>query len=167
MAPPTRRSAAERAMYYEDNTKVRNQNTKKVVHIDPPDRIKDHPEKLDCWNYICTDLAGRQLLSPSYIMSITILVDNIVNYNLMLATLEDSGPLIPMLSKDGNQITGYKENPLFSMVKRTEKIINTMCEKFGLNPRDAVYTTNPDIKTQQTLEAPKSDSKKNITYFAK
>lgn len=167
MSPPTRRSKAEREAFCpRDGTIPKVSDNQKVVSLDPPDRIKDHPDKLDCWNYICTDLAGRQLLSPSYIMEITILVDNIVAYNEYVVMLESSGPLIPMLSKDGNEITGYKENPLFGIVKRTEAAIFKLCEKFGLNPRDAVYTTNPDIKTQQVLEAKVSGPQQNkITYF--
>jgi hypothetical protein len=98
-------------------------------------------------------------------MPITILVDNIINYNEYLVALEESGPLVPIFSRDGSTIRDYKENPLFSMVKRIETIINKQCEKFGLNPRDAIYVTNPDIKTQ-LLEAKQTSDKKNITYFA-
>jgi len=151
-------------MYSHDHTLSRVSDSQKVVSLDPPDRIKDDPKKLDCWNYLCNDLAGRQLLSPSYFQSIVILVDNIAAYNEYVPMLEGSGPLIPMFGKDGESIVGYKENPLFSMIKRTEIIINKLCEKFGLNPRDAVYTTNPDIKTQ-AIEAQAQNRPKGITYF--
>ena len=164
MGGATKRSAEERAMYSHDHTISRVSDTNKVVSLDPPDRIKDDPAKLDCWNYLCNDLAGRQLLSPSYYQSIVILVDNIAAYNEYVPMLEGSGPLIPMFGKDGESIVGYKENPLFSMIKRTEIIINKMCEKFGLNPRDSIYVTNPDIKTKQILED-KSPKVKGITYF--
>lgn len=165
MPGPTKRSAEERGMYYTDRSLPRTNDNIKVTKLEPPDRFRDHPEKLDCWNFLCTDLAGRQLLSPSYFQSLVILVDNIAAYNEYVPMLEGSGPLIPMLAKDGASITGYKENPLFSIVKRTEQAINKMCEKFGLNPRDAVYTTNPDIKTQ-AIEAQVQAKTKGITYFS-
>ena len=165
MGGATKRSAEERAMYSHDHTISRKSDNEKVVKLEPPDRIKDNPEKLDCWNYLCNDLAGRQLLSPSYFQSLVILVDNIVAYNEYVPMLEGSGPLIPMLGKDGDTVTGYKENPLFSMIKRTEVIINKMCEKFGLNPRDAVYTTNPDVKTE-AIVAQTQNKPKGITYFS-
>lgn len=165
MPAPTTRSQQERALYDRDGVLKRNLGTEKVVSLDPPDRIKEHPEKLDCWNYICTDLAGRQLLSPSYIMSIVILVDNIVAYNEYVVALDSSGPIVPMIDIKG-EIRGYKENPLFTIVKQTEKMIITMCEKFGLNPRDAVYTANPDLKTKTIESVPSAPSCNKITYFA-
>jgi hypothetical protein len=165
MPAPTRRSKTERDLYPHDNTVSRVNNNKKVVKLDPPDRIQDNSVKLDCWNYICNDLAEREILSPSYFMPITILVDNIFTYNEYLVMLEGSGPLIPVMTKDGSEVQHYKENPLFNMIKKCELIINKMCEKFGLNPRDAVYVTNPDIKTQQVLEAKQTPDRKAITYF--
>lgn len=164
MPAPTKRSKAERDMYYEDKTLPRTNDNLKVVKLDPPDRIRDHSEKLDCWNYICNDLAGRQLLSPSYLMSITIFVDNVIAYNEYLTALENSGPLVPTFNKQG-EVIAYKENPLFNMIKRIEVILNKLCEKFGLNPRDAVYTTNPDLKTK-AIEAQQEPDRKKITYFA-
>ena len=165
MGGATKRSKAERELYREDHTLPRVSDTIKIVTLDPPQRIKDHPLKLDCWNYLCNDLAGRQLLSPSYIMSMTILVDNIINYNEYLEMLEGSGPLIPIMDKRGENVVRYVENPLFKMIKQIESIINKLCEKFGLNPRDSVYTTNPDIKTQAAIEAKPANDRKNITYF--
>ena len=167
MPAPTRRSKAERAMYYEDHTLPRSaDNITTVVSLSPPDRIKDHPEKLDAWNYICNDLALRQILSPSYIMEITLLVDNIVLYEELRLTLEQSGPLVPVMDKTGDNVVKYVANPVFDMVKRTEAIMMKLCEKFGLNPRDAVYVTNPDIKTQQAIEAKATgNGQKGITYF--
>jgi len=111
------------------------------------------------------DLAGREILSPSYFMSITILVDNIYTYNEYLVMLEGSGPLVPVMDKTGENVVNYKENPLFNMIKKCEVIINKMCEKFGLNPRDAVYVTNPDIQTKQVLESQPAIDRKKITYF--
>lgn len=165
MPAPTRRSKKERELYPHDNTRSRVTDNETVIKLEPPPRIADHPEKLDCWNYICNDLASRQVLSPSYIMPITMLVDNIVMYNEIVQALEESGLTIPILSKDGNAIVGYKENHLFGMKIRTEAAINKQCEKFGLNPRDAVFTTNPDIKTKP-IEALGSEKPKGITYFS-
>ncbi len=165
MPAPTRRSKAERALYYEDHTLPRSaDNVQKVVKLDAPQRIQDHPEKLDAWNYICNDLASRQLLSPSYIMDITLLVDNMVQYEELRQTLEDTGPITPVMDKTGEKVVKYVENPLFSMVKRVEAVVMKLCEKFGLNPRDAVYVANPDIKTQ-AIDSTASDPKKGITYF--
>ena len=167
MPAPTRRSKAERAMYYEDHTLPRSaDNVKTVIQLVPPQRIQDKPEALDAWNYICNDLASRELLSPSYIMDITLLVDNMVQYEELRQLLEDSGPIVPVMDKTGTQVTRYVENPAFSMVKRVEAVVMKLCEKFGLNPRDAVYVTNPDIKTQQAIEAKASgNGQKGITYF--
>ena len=162
----TRRSKAERdAFCPRDATKPKISDNIKTVSLDPPNRIADNPDKLDCWRYLCNDLAGRQLLSPSYIAPLVILVDNIVAYNEYVPMLESTGPLIPMFAKDGESITGYKENPLFSMIKRTEAIINKLCEKFGLNPRDAVFTTNPDLKTIAVEAKVSSPHQGKITYF--
>jgi hypothetical protein len=163
---PTRRSADERAMYAEDHTLPRVSDTKKVIRLDPPDRIKDHPQKLDCWNFVCNDLAFRELLSPSYIFPITMLVDNIVAYNEYLEMLEGSGPLVPRMDRTGEKVVEYVKNPLFDMVKKLEVHINKQCEKFGLNPRDAIYVTNPDIKSKP-IEVQSSGDGKNgmILYF--
>lgn len=147
MPAATKRSAAARSMYPCDHTIPRVSDNTKVVKLDPPPRIQEDERKLDAWNYICTDLASRQLLSPSYIMPITMLVDNIILYNELVVQLAEIGNLIPTLSKDGTAIVAYKENPLFSMTIRIMAAINKQCEKFGLNPRDSVYTTNPDLKT--------------------
>jgi len=167
MPAPTRRSKAEREMFAEDHTRPRTaDNIVQTISLTPPDRIIDNPLKLDTWNYICNDLAARSLLSSSYIMPITMLVDNIVSYNEYIAMLEASGPVAPVMDKTGEHIVRYVENPLFSIVKRTEAIIIKLCEKFGLDPRDSVYVTNPDIKTQ-AIEAQATDSKrKGINYFA-
>jgi len=165
MATATKRSHAERALYIKDTTVPKITNTVKVVHLEPPQHIKDNPTKLDWWNYLCTDLAGRQILSPSYIMPLIMLVDNIHDYHEYRVLLEGSGPLIPVMSKDGQSITRYVENPLAQMVKRIEAFIHRLCEKFGFNPRDAVYVTNPDILTKQTIEAPTTNDTKKITYF--
>lgn len=151
-------------MYYEDKTLPRTSDAVKVLTLPPPERIQDNAIKLDLWNYVCADLASREILSPSYVVSITILVDNICNYNEYLKILEDTGALVPVFSKDGETVVKYEPNPVFAMVKNIEKVIIKLCEKFGLNPRDAVYVTNPDIKTR-TIES-KSDNRKGITYFA-
>jgi len=165
MPAPTRRSKSEREMYYEDHTLPRVSDSVKVLTLDPPPRIADNELKLEVWNYICADLASREILSPSYIMSIAILTDNIVNYNEYLEILESTGALVPKFAKDGESIVCYEPNPIFAMVKAIEKVIIKMCEKFGLNPRDAIYVTNPDIKTK-AIETSASQPKNKITYFA-
>ena len=165
MPAPTKRSKSEREMYANDHTLPRESDVTKVLTLPPPQRIQEHELKLEAWNYICADLASRQILSPSYLMSITILVDNIINYNEYLEILETTGALVPVFGRNGASITKYVENPVFKMVKDTEKVIIKLCEKFGLNPRDAVYVTNPDIKTK-AIEAQATDPRKGITYFA-
>jgi phage terminase small subunit len=144
-------------------------DTIKTNRIDPPARIANREDTLEIWNYLCDDLASRDLLSTSYIIPITLLTDNLVTYHELKASYDDSGPLIPILSKDdGETIVSYKENPLFSMLKRTELIIMKLCEKFGLNPRDAVYVTNPDIKMGQAEKGKLTKNepdKKGIVYF--
>lgn len=168
MPAPTRRSKAERAMFAEDHTLPRTaDNIINVVSLTPPERIADNPSKLDTWNYLCNDLASRQLLSTSYIMPITMLVDSIFQYNEYVVVLEDSGPVTPVMDKSGENVVRYEANPLFSIVARLHAQILKLCEKFGLDPRDAVYVTNPDIKQQQAIEAQSTDAKrKGINYFA-
>jgi len=166
MTRATKRSKAERALYPHDNTKSRETDNVKVLSLEPPDRIKDHPVKLNYWNFICADLASRQLLSPGYHESIVILVDNITNYEEYIVMLEETGALVPVFdSRTGEKIVGYKENPLFSMVKQLEKMINKLCENFGLNPKHATYTANPDIKEKAIEHKPSESSRKGITYF--
>ena len=166
MPAPTRRSKAERDLYKKDNTLPRTPtNIATTIKIEPPERIAEIPEKLQAWNYITGDLASRQLLSTSYIIDITMLVDNLYDYEFYRKTLEDSGPLVPIISKDGESVIRYEKNPLFDMVKNTEKIVMKLCEKFGLNPRDAVYVTNPDIKTQPIEVSDKTERKK-VEYFS-
>lgn len=162
---PMHRSFAERQLYNRKNATERNANTTIVLTLEPPDRIKDNPDKLVVWNYLCNDLAARQLLSTSYFVQLTVLCDNIVEYDSLLKTYEESGPLIPLFGKDGESIVGYRQNPLFHMIKSVEKSILKGCEKFGLNPKDAVYTSNPDIKARLTTPA-EDNGKKKITYFA-
>ena len=165
MPAPTRRSKAERAMFAEDHTRPRTaDNIINVVSLTPPERIADNPSKLDTWNYICNDLASRELLSTSYIMPITMLVDSVFQYNEYVVVLEQSGPITPIMDKTGDNIVRYEANPLFSIVARLHAQILKLCEKFGLDPRDAVYVTNPDVLTKQVLED-KSPKTKGITYF--
>jgi len=152
-------------MYAEDHTKSRASDAKLVVKLIAPQRIQDCPAKLDAWNHICNDLASRQILSPSYIFSVTMLVDNVVSYNELLQALEDSGPVIPVMNKEGTEVVKYDKNPLFDMVKRTEVSIMKLCEKFGMNPRDAIWVTNPDLKTQP-IETQAVTDRKAIKYFA-
>jgi hypothetical protein len=166
MSPPTRRSKAEREMYDDDHTLPRTSDAVQVITLDPPERIQDNPLKLEVWNYLCNDLASREILSPSYIMPITVLVNNIVQYNEYQIILEQTGPLAPVFAKDGESIVKYVPNPIFDMIKSIEKIIIKLCEKFGLNPRDAIYVTNPDIKTRKAIETTATEPRKNITYFA-
>jgi len=165
MPAPTKRSAKERALYPHDNTMSRKTDNTKVLHLEPPESIKHIPDKLNMWNYLCTDLASRELLSPSYMIPLTMLVDNIFDYHEYKVMLDGSGPLVPIMAKDGESVVKYVANPLFMMVKQIESRIHKLCEKFGLTPRDAIYTTNPDIKEKQVLEAQKVPDRKAITYF--
>lgn len=167
MPAPTRRSKAEREMFAEDHTRPRTaDNIINVVSLTPPQRIADNPLKLDIWNYICNDLASRQLLSTSYMMPITMFVDSVYQYNEYVEVLEQSGPVTPVMDKTGENVVRYEANPLFSVVARLHAQIVKLSEKFGLDPRDAVYVTNPDIK-EKAIEAQSTDTKrKGINYFA-
>ena len=93
------------------------------------------------------------------------LVDSIFQYNEYVVVLEQSGPVTPIMDKTGENIVRYEANPLFSIVAKLHSQILKLCEKFGLNPRDAVYVTNPDIK-EKAIEAQSSEKRKGINYFA-
>jgi hypothetical protein len=69
------------------------------------------------------------------------------------------------MDKTGENVVRYEANPLFNIVAKLHAQIIKLCEKFGLDPRDAVYVTNPDIKTQ-AIEAQATEKRKGINYFA-
>lgn len=164
MARPTRKSAEERAIFGRaDRAETVNPNIVKVHSVPPPQTIENDPDKVAIWNFITLDLAKRQLLSESYTHVIEILVNNVHLYNQYQPALEEAGPLIPVLGKDGETVVSYKENPIFSMVKRIESTILKHLEKLGLTPRDIIYLSNPDAKAPIDVAA--TDAQKRISYF--
>jgi hypothetical protein len=162
MSRPTRKSIEERKIFGRAD---RAETTTPIVSVKAlpiPESI-DTPEKEKLWVFLTSDLAKRGLLAESYTWSIEMLINNKFLLDQYRANLEETGPLMPTFSRDGNTITGYIENPIFSMLKRVESTVIKLMEKLGLTPRDIVYLNNPDAKIQ--IEGVVSEERKKVSYF--
>lgn len=136
------------------------QDIVKVEDIPVPHLIASDEGKLSLWNFICTDLANRQLLSVHYVMLIELLIHDIAMYQTLLPQLESEGTVYSTFDKHGNEIK--RPHPMFTQVHLLKASILQKLVALGMTPRDIVYVTNPAATSQ--IEAV-ADEKKRITYF--
>lgn len=123
------------------------------------------PEKEALWSFITSDLASRKILSETYLFSIEMLIDCVDRLRTYRIMLDETGPLIPVMSKDGEKVVDYKQNPMFAMVMQLETRVTKLCEKFGLTPRDVIYLKNPDVMTKVIETKAESPTEKKEEYF--
>jgi|JI9StandDraft_1071089.scaffolds.fasta_scaffold49636_4 hypothetical protein len=134
--------------------------TVRLEDIPIPHLIATDEGKLSLWNFICADLANRQLLNISYVMLIEMLIHDIAMYQTLLPQLEDEGTTYSTIDKHGNEIK--RPNPMFTQVHLLKSSILQKLVSLGMTPRDIIYVTNPAATSQ--IEAVARE-KKGITYF--
>ena len=131
-----------------------------VEDIPVPHLIASDEGKMSLWNFICQDLANRQLLNVSYVLLIEMLVHDIAMFQTLLPQLEDEGTVYSTFDKMGNEIK--RPNPMFTQVHLLKASILQKLVSLGMTPRDIVYVTNPAATSQ--IEAVATE-KKRMNYF--
>ena len=136
----------------------------KVARLDPPATLAGDEKKVKLWNFVCADMANRDMLSSTYTFVIRELVETVALLDTYRPMLEEAGPLEPIYNKDGTFV-GNKANPLFLMVDKLQNKLLQLVTKLGMTPRDIYYLTNPEATLTQPIEAVIHE-RSTITYFA-
>lgn len=136
---------------------------KDVAKMPVPAEIAEDKKKMALWNFLCSDLANRNLLTPTYLFTIRETVNTVALLDAYREQLEAEGPLVEAFGQKGQSL-GQKMNPLFSAVNKLQALLLQYIAKLGLSPRDIHYLSNPDASPTEPIEAVVSENKR-ITYF--
>jgi phage terminase small subunit len=134
-----------------------------AADIAVPARIQSDPQKHQLWKYLVADLEHRRILSPTY----TLLVSELVEVtSLMLkcrSEMDEHGEMIDIFNDEGQWI-GQRPSPWFTMLHKQQAIQIKLFEKLGLTPRDITFLVTPDASPIEAIRQITSEAKE-ITYF--
>jgi hypothetical protein len=128
-----------------------------------PPRIDSDPEKKALWNFICTDMANRQLLSPTYVLTIAEAVEIAALIKSCRDTMDREGLTQPRYSKTG-QLVGMVAHPLAAVLASQQRNLLKIIQMLGMSPRDIHYLVNPDASPNIVIEGQVQELQK-IVYF--
>ena len=131
-----------------------------IESIPVPELIASNEEKLAIWNFICLDLNRRDLLSPTYITLIEMLVHDIVMYKYLIRQLENADTTYETTTGTGEMI--IRQNPIFAQYLKIQQSMHAKLQALGMTPRDIIYTANPAATSQIEVI---SEERKKLNYF--
>lgn len=173
MAKPRRRTGEEQAIFGAHGNPIAPAKIWEgfdiSVHADVekmpiPSQIAEHPRKMALWNFICSDMANRGILTPTYVLVVKELVETVVMLDEYRYQLDNEGPITEMHGSNGT--TSTKMNPLFSAVSKLQATLLSLLSKVGMSPRDIHYLSNPDATAIEPIQV-QVTGKDSITYFRK
>lgn len=128
-----------------------------------PPRIESDPDRKALWNFVCSDMANRNLLSPTYALTISETVETACLIKECRDVLDKEGLVVPMYSKTG-ALMGTRQHPLTSVLASQQRNLLKLIQMLGMSPRDIHYLVNPDATPNQVIEGQVRELQK-IVYF--
>lgn len=134
-----------------------------VEKMPVPPRIESDPDRMALWNFICSDMANRQILSPTYALTISETVETVCLIKECRNTIDEEGMTQPIFSKNGSPM-GTRQHPLFAVLSSQQRNLYKLIQMLGMSPRDIHYLVNPDATPTTVIDGQVKEIQK-IVYF--
>lgn len=128
-----------------------------------PARIADDTVKKQLWDFIVADMEHRRVLSPTYTLLISELVETVVLIHKCREQLDKEGETIDIFNEKGS-FMGQRLSPWFTIVSKQQPILIKLLEKIGMSPRDITFLVSPDAVPTENIQQINAECRE-ITYF--
>jgi hypothetical protein len=150
-----------------------------ISQIPIPERIARDKQMMQLWTFILADFEKRRVLSPSYAILISELVEvtclmHKCRQEIDKAARESddgNGELIMIYDtdRDGNKyLVGVSPSPWLKILNTQQTIQLKLMEKLGMTPRDIVFIIAPEGSIPvagERFEDDRPEGMRGITYF--
>ena len=128
-----------------------------------PARIANDTMKKQLWDFIVADMEHRRVLSPTYVLLISELVETTALIHKSRERMDAEGETIDTFNEEGT-FMGTRLSPWFTIVSKQQPILIKLLEKIGMSPRDITFLISPDAVPSENITQINAECRE-ITYF--